>query len=61
MKITITTEQFNEIQNEVIRLENEFADNRDEMSGWDCVYYSDTIATLKEILKNEEIDLSKIF
>ena len=60
MKIKITTEQFNEIQNEVIRLENEFANNRDEMSGWDCVYYGDTIATLKKILKTEEIDLSQV-
>ena len=60
MKIKITTEQFNEIQNEVIRLENELADNRDKLSGWDFVYYDDTIATLKAILKAEEIDLSQI-
>ena len=60
MKITITTEQFNEIQNEIIRLEEKFAYERDEMSGWDCVYYSDTIATLKKILETEEIDLSQI-
>ncbi len=60
MKIEITPEQFNQIQNEIIRLEQELTDNRDKLSGWDFVYYDDTIATLKKILEDEGIDLSQI-
>lgn len=61
MKIKITTEQYNEIQNEIIRLENIVADTRDEMNGWDFQFYDTKIAVLKEILEKEEIDLDEIF
>jgi len=61
MKIKITTEQYNEIQNEVIKLENIVSDTRDEMNGWDFQFYDTKIAILKEILKTEEIDLDQIF
>jgi hypothetical protein len=61
MKIEITTEQFNLIQNEIIRLEEEdLVQSRIENDTWWRIAIQDKIATLKEILKIEEIDLDKL-
>jgi len=59
MKIEITSEQFNLIQNEIIRLEeDELPKVYDDT--WCRIAIQDKIATLKEILKSEEIDLDKL-
>jgi len=58
MKIEITTEQFQHIQNEIIRLEDEKQANFDKLDGWDFIYYNDRIALYKQILETETIDLS---
>ena len=61
MKIEITSEQFNLIQNEIIRLEEEdLIQARIEKDTWGRIFIEDKIATLKEILKSEEIDLDKL-
>lgn len=60
MKIKITEEQYDLIQNEIIRLENEVSDNRDKMNTWSFIAITDKIETLKQILKEEKIDLDKI-
>ena len=61
MKIEITSEQFNLIQNEVIRLEEEdLVQSRIEDDTWWRIAIQDKIAILKEILKSEEIDLDKL-
>jgi hypothetical protein len=61
MKIEITTQQFNLIQNEIIRLEEEdLVQSRIENDTWWRIAIQDKIATLKEILKSEEIDLDKL-
>ena len=60
MKIEITSDQYNQIQEEIIKLEDEFRLNRSTMSGWDLQYYSDTIRILKDICRDEYIDLDKI-
>jgi hypothetical protein len=61
MKIEITSEQFNLIQNEIIRLEEEdLVQSRIEDDTWWRIAIQDKIAILKEILKSEEIDLDKL-
>lgn len=60
MKIEITAEQFNLIQNEIIKLENELADIRDNINTWKRIGRVDEIDKLKLILKNEEIDLDNL-
>ena len=61
MKIEITSEQFNLIQNEIIRLEEEdLIQSRIEDDTWWRIAIQDKIATLKQILENEEIDLDKL-
>jgi hypothetical protein len=61
MKIEITTEQFNLIQNEIIRLEEEdLVQSRIEDDTWWRIAIQDKIEILKEILKSEEIDLDKL-
>ena len=61
MKIEITSEQFNLIQNEIIRLEEEdLIQSRIEDDSWWRIYIQDKIATLKQILESEEIDLDKL-
>jgi hypothetical protein len=61
MKIEITSEQFNLIQNEIIRLEEvDLVQSRIENDTWCRIAIQDKIATLKEILKSEEIDLDKL-
>jgi len=61
MKIEITSEQFNLIQNEIIRLEEEdLVQSRIKDDTWWRIAIQDKIATLKEILKSEEIDLDKL-
>jgi hypothetical protein len=61
MKIEITTEQFNLIQNEIIRLEEEdLVQSRIENDTWWRIAIQDKIEILKEILKSEEIDLDKL-
>jgi hypothetical protein len=57
MELKITSDQYNLIQNEIIRLEEEFQDTRDQLDGWDIQYYQVEIANLKQILKNEYIDI----
>lgn len=61
MKIEITSEQFNLIQNEIIRLEEEdLVQSRIEDDTWWRIAIEDKIATLKQILVSEEIDLDKL-
>jgi hypothetical protein len=61
MKIEITSEQFNLIQNEIIRLEEEdLIQSRIEDDSWWRIYIQDKIATLKQILESEEIDLDQL-
>lgn len=61
MKIEITSEQFNLIQNEIIRLEEEdLVQSMIEDDTWWRIAIQDKIAILKEILKSEEIDLDKL-
>ena len=61
MKIEITSEQFNLIQNDIIRLEEEdLVQSRIKYDTWWRIAIQDKIATLKEILKSEEIDLDKL-
>lgn len=61
MKIKLTKEQCEEIQNELTKLENKIINNRDNFRGWDLVYYDTKIGILQEILKKEEIDLDEIY
>lgn len=60
MKIEITEEQFNSIQNEIIKLEDELNDNRDKMSTWTFIALTDKIEVFKQILADEEIDLDNL-
>ena len=60
MKLELTSEQYKLIQNEIIILEDELADNRDKMNGWDISNILGEIGILKEILFSEKIDLSKM-
>jgi hypothetical protein len=61
MKIEITSEQFNLIQNEIIRLEEEdLVQTRIENDTWGIIAVEDKIAILKKILESEEIDLNKL-
>ncbi len=61
MKIEITSEQFNLIQNEIIRLEEvDLVQTRIENDTWGRIAVEDKIALLKEILESEEIDLDKL-
>ncbi len=57
MKLEITIEQYNLIQDEIIRLEEEFKDTRDQLNGWDIQDYQVEIANLKQILHNEYINI----
>ena len=61
MKLELTIEQYNLIQNEIIRLEEEFKDTRDQLDGWDIQNYQVEIATLKQILHNEYIDIKPYY
>jgi hypothetical protein len=61
MKIEITSEQFNLIQNEIIRLEEEdLVQTRIEKDTLARITIEDKIAALKQILESEEIDLDKL-
>lgn len=60
MNIKITTEQFNLIQEEIIKLENHMSDNSDKISGWDYGWLRAEIDMLKGILKTETIDLIEL-
>lgn len=61
MKIEITSEQFNLIQNEIIRLEEvDLVQSRIDNDTWGRIAVEDKIATLKQILVDEEIDLDKL-
>jgi hypothetical protein len=61
MKIEITSEQFNLIQNEIIRLEEEdLIQSIIEDDTWWRIAIQDKIAQLKQILESEEIDLDKL-
>ena len=60
MKLELTSEQYKLIQNEIIILEDELADNRDKMNGWNILNILGEISLLKEILLSEKIDLSKM-
>jgi hypothetical protein len=61
MKLELTIEQYNLIQDEIIRLEEEFKDTRDQLDGWDIQNYQVEIATLKQILHNEYIDIKPYY
>jgi hypothetical protein len=61
MKIEITEEQFNLIQNEIIRLEEEeLLQSRFEKDTWSIIAVEDKISKLKKILESEEIDLNEL-
>lgn len=61
MKIEITSEQFNLIQNEIIRLEEvDLALTRIENDTWGRIAIEEKISILKQILTDEEIDLDKL-
>jgi len=60
MKIELTNEQFMAIQNEIIRLEEKLADERDKMNGWDYDYICGKISSLKKICEDESINLDEI-
>ena len=61
MKIEITSEQFNLIQNKIIRLEEvDLVQTRIENDTWGRIAIEDKIAILKQILTDEEIDLDKL-
>ena len=59
MKLEITKEQFDLIQNEIIRLEEVELPKAFENTHW-RIGINEDISMLKEILKNEEIDLDKL-
>ena len=62
MKLELTVEQYNLIQDEIIRLEKEFKDTPPtQLSGWDIQDYEVEIATLKQILHNEYIDIKPYY
>lgn len=56
MKVEITSEQFNLIQDEIIRLEEEKV-LLPENDPWGYIFLVEQIEKLKEILKTEEIEL----
>lgn len=56
MKIEITNDQFNLIQDEIIRLEEEIIKLPDN-DPWGFIFLKEQIDKLKEILKTEEIEL----
>jgi hypothetical protein len=61
MKLEITKEQFDLIQNEIIRLEEkDLVQSKIEDDSWWRIFTEDKISMLKEILKAEEIDLDKL-
>jgi|LakMenEpi03Aug12_release.lakeMendotaPanAssembly.Ray.scaffolds.fasta_scaffold1927634_2 hypothetical protein len=61
MKLEITKEQFDLIQNEIIRLEEkDLVQSKIEDDTWWRIFIQDKISMLKEILKAEEIDLDKL-
>jgi hypothetical protein len=61
MKLEITKEQFDLIQNEIIRLEEkDLVQSKIEDNTWWRIFIQDKISMLKEILKAEEIDLDKL-
>jgi hypothetical protein len=57
MKLEITTEQYNQIQVEIIKLEDELRDTRDTMTGWDFDWFNTQIFLLKSICKDGYIEL----
>lgn len=61
MKLEITSEQFNLIQNEIIRLEEEdLIQAKIDNDTWWRIAIEDKIFTLKQILEKEEIDLNQL-
>jgi hypothetical protein len=59
MKLEITKEQFDLIQNEIIRLKEVELPKAFENTHW-RIGINEDISMLKEILKNEEVDLDKL-
>lgn len=57
MKIEITPEQFNQIQDEIIKLEEKLENIFDDT--WLILYTQHKISKLKNILETEKIDLDK--
>ena len=57
MNLEITAWQYHLIQKEIIRLEEEYQDTRDQLDGWDIQKYQVEIANLKQILQNEYITI----
>ena len=60
MTLEITAEQYTEIQNEIIKLEDDIRDNRDKYDGWEISWIDTEIECLKGILKSEKIDLGDL-
>lgn len=60
MKLEITTQQFYQTQNEIIRLEEELTRNYDHLDPWSRSFMEREINMLKNILTNEEIDLGEM-
>jgi hypothetical protein len=59
MRLELTLEQYNLIQNEVIRLEDSLKTK--EFGGWDSINIEDQIVILKRILENEHINLNDLY
>lgn len=57
MKLEITVEQYNQIQEEIINLEDVVRNTRDTMNGWDYQSFSDKIFLLKNICNKGYITL----
>jgi len=58
MILEISKEQFNLIQDEIIKLEEELSNLRyDRQDPWGCMYLENQIDYLKEVLETEEFNL----
>jgi hypothetical protein len=57
MKIEISTKQFNLIQDEIIKLEEELPFIIESKDKWNTIHTKDRIDYLKEVLEKEEIEI----
>lgn len=55
--IEITAEQFNQIQDEIIRLEEHVPFVRESWDTWEFISITERIETLKKILETERIEI----
>ena len=57
MKLEISKEQFDLIQNEIIKLEDSKPAMQESKDSWGWVYLIERIDELKEIIKTEKIEI----